>query len=68
MISVPCPRVFPRGSGYTSKLPSSEEELKIFCEGLGCLDDFGGIEVTVTLSATRKLGGMVKILSLGTSH
>ena len=55
IISVPWPRVFPRGSGYTSKVPSFAEELKILCEGLGCLEDLGGIEATVTLSATRKL-------------
>ena len=68
IISVPCPRVFPRGSGYTSKVPSSAEELKTLCEGLGCLEDFGGMDATVTLSATRKLEAVVNILGLQTSH
>lgn len=57
MTSVPCPSVLPRGSEYISNALSSVLELKTFWVGLGFLEDCGGIEATVTLSATRKLHG-----------
>lgn len=55
VISVPWPRVFPRGSGYISNDPSFVEELKMVWMGLEFLDDGGGKDATTTSSATRKL-------------
>ena len=46
VISVPRPRVLPRGSGYISKEVSWADELKTCCTGLGFFLVFGGIDAT----------------------
>lgn len=54
-ISVPRPRVFPRGSGKISNESPEEEETKVYCCGSGFDDVAGGSEETWTVGETKKL-------------
>lgn len=55
IISVPRPRVFPRGSGNISKDSPEDVEVKVFCVGLGLDEVAGGRDETLTEGDTRKL-------------
>lgn len=56
MISVPRPRVLPRGSGNISNESPEELEVKVYWIGSGLADVAGGRDDTRTVGETRKLG------------
>lgn len=53
-ISVPRPKVFPRGSGKISNESPEEDETKVYWIGLGLSLVAGGREDTRTVGETRK--------------
>jgi len=54
-ISVPLPKVFPRGSGKIWNSSPEEVDTKVYCSGFGFCAVGGGNEDTWTVLETRKL-------------